>query len=219
MRRLGCGFVIVLLLGLDAPSVLAQRVGASFHGGTLGIGARVAAPLGSRINLRGGIDFQPVGIEVTVEDVKFNVELPSPTVTAVFDLYPSESGFRLSAGALYFGRSPGLEGTPAEDVEFGDSVYTPAQVGTVSSSLGTSRFAPYLGLGWGNAVEPGFGFVLDLGIAYHGKPQLSFETTGPMSSDPRFRMDLDAEAESANEDMPGAASVYPILNLGFSYGF
>lgn len=214
-----CGFVIVLLLGLDVTPVLAQKVGASFHGGTLGIGARVATPLGSRINLRGGIDFQPIGFEVTVEDVEFNIELPSPTVTVVVDLYPSESSFRLSAGVLYFGRAAGLKGVLTGDVEFGDSIYTPAQVGTVSSSLGTSRFAPFLGIGWGNTVRPDFGFVLDLGIAYHGTPQLSFEATGPISSDTQFMMDLDAEAESANEDIPSAASVYPILNLGLSYGF
>jgi hypothetical protein len=151
--------------------------------------------------------------------MEFDVELPSPAVTAVIDLYPGEGGFRVSAGGLYFGRTPGLEGTPTEDVEFGASVYTPAQVGTVRGSLGTSRFAPYVGLGWGDPVRPGFGFVLDMGIAYHGTPQLGYEATGLLSSDPRFRMDLDAEAEEATEDIPGIASMYPILKLGLSYGF
>ncbi len=219
MRSLRFGFIVVLLLGLDASPALAQGVTGSVHVGTLGIGAQVATPLASRINFRGGIDFQPVSFEVSVEDVDLDVELPSATVTAVLDLYPNDSGFRLSAGVLYFGGSIGLEGAPTEDVEFGNYVYTRAQVGTIRGSLGTSKFAPYLGLGWGDAFGPGFGFALDVGIAYHGTPEFSLEATGPVSSDPQFRMDLDAEAESANEDIPGAASMYPVLKLGLSYGF
>lgn len=219
IRSLRFGFIIALLLCLAASPAFAQRVEGSVSVGTLGIGAQVATPLGSRINLRGGIDFQPVSFQVTVEDVELDVELPSATVTAVFDLYPNESGFRLSAGVLYFGGSLGLEGAPTEDVEFGNNMYTKAQVGTIRGSLGTTSLAPYLGIGWGNASTSGFGFVLDVGIAYHGTPEFSLEATGPVSSDPQFRMDLDAEAESANEDIPGVASMYPILKLGLSYGF
>ena len=219
MRNLRFGFIVVFLLGLDASPTSAQGVTGSVHVGTLGIGAQVAAPLASRINFRGGIDLQPVNFQVTVEDVDLDVELPAAAVTAVLDLYPNGSGFRLSAGVLYFGGSLGLEGAPTEDVEFGNNVYTKAQVGTMRGSLGTSRFAPYLGLGWGNAVGTGFGFALDVGMAYHGTPEFSLESTGPISSDPQFRRDLDAEAESANEDLPGVASMYPVLKLGLSYGF
>ena len=219
MRSLRFGIIAVLLLGLDASPALAQGVTGSVHVGTLGIGAQVATPLASRINFRGGIDFQPVNIKATVEEVELDVELPAATVTAVVDLYPNESGFRLSAGVLYFGGSLGLEGAPTDDVEFGNNVYTPAQVGTIRGSLGTSRLAPYAGFGWGNAMGSGFGFALDVGLAYHGTPEFSLEATGPLSSDPQFRMDLDTEAESANEDIPGVASVYPVLKLGLSYGF
>ena len=219
MRSQRFGFIVVLLLGLDASPMLAQGVTGSVQVGTLGIGAQVATPLASRINFRGGIDIQPVSFEVIADDVELDVELPAATVTAVVDLYPNESGFRLSAGVLYFGGSLGLEGAPEEDVELGNNVYTRAQVGTIRGSLGTSRLAPYLGLGWGNAVGTGFGFALDVGVAYHGTPEFSLEATGPVSSDPQFRRDLDAEAESANEDIPGVASVYPVLKLGFSYGF
>ena len=219
MRSLRFGFIVALLLGLSASPALAQGTTGSVHVGTLGIGAQVAMPLASRINFRGGIDFQPVDFQVTVEDVELDVEFPTAAVTAVLDLYPNESGFRLSAGLVYFGGSLSVEGAPADDVELGNNVYTPAQVGTIRGSLGTSKIAPYLGLGWGNAVGTGFGFALDVGVAYHGTPEYSLEATGPVSSDPQFRMDLDAEAESANEDIPGVASMYPVLKLGLSYGF
>ena len=31
--------------------------------------------------------------------------------------------------------------------------------------------------------------------------------------------ELDVEADSINEDIPNFAALYPILNLGFSFGF
>ncbi|MDE2728638.1 MAG: hypothetical protein OXI19_11495, partial [Gemmatimonadota bacterium] len=143
MRSRRFGFIVVILLGLDASPILAQGLTGSVQVGTLGIGAQVATPLASRINFRGGLDFQPVSFEVLADDVELDVELPAATVTAVVDLYPNESGFRLSAGVLYFGGSLGLEGAPTEDVELGNNVYTPAQVGTIRGSLGTSSLAPY----------------------------------------------------------------------------
>ena len=181
--------------------------------------------LTNRINVRGGVDFQPVSIQVPAfgdeengEGVEFNVELPTPAVTAVFDLFPGGSGFRVSAGALYFARPFAIEGTPTEELELGDHDYAAADVGTLRGSLGTDQIAPYFGIGWGSAVGSGLGFALDLGVAYHGEPDFRFEATGPASSNAQFRADLDVEADSINEDMPNFAALYPILNLGFSFG-
>ena len=224
-RLLGCGLVVALLLASVAHPAVAQRVGASVHAGTLGTGARVTVSLTDRINVRGGIDFQPASIQVPALEaegneggVDFNVELPTPAVTAVLDLFPGGSSFRVSAGVLYFAEPLALEGTPTEELAIGDHDYSPADVGTLRGSLGTTQIAPYLGIGWGDAVGPGLGFALDLGLAYHGEPDFRFEATGPASSNAQFRADLDAEADSINEDIPNFAAVYPILNLGFSFG-
>lgn len=224
-RCLGCGLVVALLLGLGAHPAVGQRVGASVHAGTLGTGARVTVSLTDRVNVRGGVDVQPAGIQVPgLEDegneggVDFNVELPTPALTAVVDLFPGGSGFRVSAGLLYFAEPLAIEGTPTEELAIGDHDYSAADVGTLRGSFGTTRIAPYLGIGWGNAVGAGLRFALDLGVAHHGEPDFRFEATGPASSDAQFRADLDAEADSFNEDMPNFAALYPILNLGFSFG-
>ena len=211
--------LLMAALALDARPALAQSWGASVHMGTLGAGARVAVSLDEVWNLRGGIDFQPVDIEISESDVDFSVELPSPALWALIDWHPGGSGFRFTGGAVHFGRPLAIEGAPTEEWELGDNEYTPAEVGTVRGSLGTQQSGPYVGLGWGNAAGPGLGFALDLGIVAHGTPDFSFEATGPASSDAQFRSDLDAEAESINDDIPGIAQVYPILNLGFSFGF
>ena len=128
-------------------------------------------------------------------------------------------GFRLTGGAVHFGRPLAIEGTPTEEWELEGNEYMPTDVGTIRGSLGTRSSGPYVGLGWGNAVGPGLGFALDLGLVAHGPPDFSFEVTGPASSDAQFRSDLEAEAESINDDIPGLGQFYPILNLGFSFGF
>ena len=186
----------------------------------------MTVPLVNRINVRGGVDFQPLSIQVpgfedeeNGEGVEFNVELPTPAVTVVFDLFPGGSGFRVSAGALYFASPLAIEGAPTDDLEIGDHDYTAAEVGTLRGSLGTDQIAPYFGIGWGNALGSGLGFAMDLGVAYHGEPDFRFEATGPAFSDAQFRADLDIEADSVNEDIPNFAALYPILNLGFGFGF
>ena len=178
---------MVAALALDARPALAQFWGASVHMGTLGAGARVAVSVDEVWNVRGGIDLQPVDIEVSASDVDFSVELPSPAWWALLDWHPGGGGFRLTGGAVRFGRPLAIEGAPTKDWELGDNEYTPAEVGMIRGSLGTRQSGPYVGLGWGNAVGPGLGFALDLGIVAHGTPDLSFEVTGPISSDAQFR--------------------------------
>lgn len=219
MRSWRCAFIVGLLMGPAALLASGQNMGGSVHVGTLGLGGRITRSIGDGINVRAGIDVVPLTLSTVEEDVEFEVKFPSPSVTAVLDLHPGGSGFRLSAGAVYFGRDLGIEGVPTEPVEFGDHEYTPAELGTIRGSLGTSSFAPYAGLGWGNAIGPGFGFALDLGVAFHGTPDFSYEATGSASSDPQLQGDLREEAETVNEDLPGAASLYPIINLGFGFQF
>ena len=218
MRSLGLA-LMVAAFAFDARPAPAQSLGASVHVGTLGAGARVAYSLDEVWNLRGGVDVQPIDIEASVSDVDFSVELPSPAWWVLVDWHPGGGSFRLSGGAVHFGRPLAIEGTPTEEWELEDNEYTASEVGTIRGSLGTQERGPYVGLGVGNAAGSGLGFVLDLGIVAHGPPDFSFEVTGPISSDPQFRSDLEAEAESINDDMPGFAQVYPILNLGFSFGF
>ena len=217
-------YVVVLVLGVlfpvyAAPAASAQSAGASIHVGTLGLGGRATMRLTDQINIRGGVDFVPVSIQIAEADIEVEMAFPTPAATVVFDLHPGGGGFRLSAGALFFGRIPGFEGRPKDEVEFGDGEYAAAQVGTLRGSLGTRRFAPYVGLGWGNALGAGYSFTFDLGVALHGTPDFSFEATGPVSSDPQFRADLRAEAEEVNDDLPGVAAIYPILHLGISRSF
>lgn len=142
-RLLQCALVVGSLTGPAAGLAFGQNVGGAVHVGTLGFGGRITTALGSGINVRAGIDVvPPLTILVEEEDTEYEVKFPSPSVTAVLDLHPGGSGFRLSAGGVYFGGDLGIEGVPPEPMELGEREYTPAEVGTISGWLGTSRIAP-----------------------------------------------------------------------------
>ena len=218
--RMGTPGLLALTLTFGAlPAVGQSNVGASLHVGTLGVGGRIVTALGDRVNIRGGVDIVPVDLQVEESEVEFDFHLPSPVLTAVLDFYPSASGFRMSAGGLFLGNEIRIEGTPAETVELGGNEYTPDELGVIRGSLGTSRLAPYVGMGWGNALGHGLGFALDIGVAYHGPPDFTYEATGSAASDTQLIADLEEEAQVINDDLPGAASIYPVLNLGVSFGW
>ena len=136
-----------LILGAGPSSALGQGLGGSLHVGTLGLGARVAIPVGGQVNLRGGVDFQPITIETDLSDVKYDLNLPSPSFTGLLDWHPGGGGFRASGGIVYFTTGLELEGRPIMSVDIGSEEYTPSELGSLVGSLGTSPVAPYLGLG------------------------------------------------------------------------
>lgn len=113
-RLLQCALVVGSLTGPAAGLAFGQNVGGAVHVGTLGFGGRITTALGSGINVRAGIDVvPPLTILVEEEDTEYEVKFPSPSVTAVLDLHPGGSGFRLSAGGGLLRRGPGDRRSPA----------------------------------------------------------------------------------------------------------
>ena len=74
-----------LILGLVPASVSGQGLGGSIHLGTLGLGGRVTVPVGGEVNIRAGVDFQPISIEQSISDVDYDLNLPSPSFSALLD--------------------------------------------------------------------------------------------------------------------------------------
>ena len=118
---------------------------------------------------------------------------------------------------MYFMSELEFRGKPLADVEVGDGEYTPSEIGSLIGLLGTSQIAPYVGIGWGNSPNGGIGFSADLGVALHGTPGARLRATGPIRDVPTFSSDLEAEIEDINDDVE-PVKVYPILNLGISFG-
>ena len=214
-----CVFSVLSLtiLGLGPQEAHGQELAGTVHLGTSGLGGRVALPLSGQVNLRGGVDFQPFNFEFDDEGTTWEISLPSHTLSALLDWHPGGFGFRFSGGIVYFVTQLEFEGTSLANVEVGDREYTPSEIGSLIGSLGTSQIAPYVGIGWGNSPNGGIGFSADVGVAMHGTPDVQARATGPIRDDPTFLSDLETDIEDIHDDI-GVVKVYPILNLGISFG-
>ncbi len=212
---------LVLALVIAIPVyVAAQEVGVAAHAGSLGLGADVAVAVGSRANLRASAHVVPLNFDVDVSDVAMTIDPPSPAFRALLDVFPFGGGFRLSGGLLYSPSDVELVGNFTGAVDIGDDTYTAADVGRLTGTITTNEVAPYLGIGLGDVARGGFGFFLDLGVAFQGKPSVTLDSDGPVASLPEFQADLRAEEQAAEEDsLMDLLKYYPVLSLGFSLGF
>ena len=193
-------------------------LGASVHVGTLGLGAQLSLPLiGNQVRLRGGFDYQPLEIEVGLSDVRYEVDLPSPSLMAVLDWHPGGGSFRISGGVVHFTEPLELEATPTARVMIGAREYDPGEIGSLIGALRTSESGPYAGVGWGHGTGRRLALSLDLGLVYNEMPAVTLRATGPVAGVPAFQAQLEAEIEEVDE-LLAYVRVYPVVNLGLSVG-
>ncbi len=217
MKKIFC-LSIVAAVAVSPSPAHAQGAGVAFHVGTLGVGADIAAAFGSRIGLRSGFNFFPTDIDRTISDIPYQIDFASPTFTFVLDLY-LVGPLRLSGGGVFSPDDIVLAGEITGPVDINGTVYTPTQIGTLTGTIFTNELSPYAGIGLGNPGRSKFGFFLDLGVAFHGRPGFTLEAVGGSASTLlQFQADLAAE-EQTIQDYLTDIIVYPVVAMGFSIGF
>ncbi len=216
MKKISCLWILAGLALI--PSRGHAQAGIAFHVGTLGVGADIAASLGSRIGLRSGLNFFPTDIDATVSGIDYQIDFASPTFTAMLDLYLL-GPLRVSGGAVYTTDDIVLAGELAGPVTIDGNTYSPAQIGTITGTIFTNELSPYAGIGLGNPGRSRFGLYLDLGVAFHGTPGFTLTAVGGSANTlPQFQSDLNAEALSIQNDL-SKITVYPVVTIGFYIGF
>ena len=211
---------VLILAGLALlPSRADAQAGIAIHVGTLGVGADIATSFGSRIGIRTGFNFFPTDIDATVSDIPYQIDLASPTFTAMLDLYLL-GPIRLSGGAVYTTDDIVLAGEITGDVEINGTIYSPAEIGILTGTVLTKELSPYAGIGLGNpAGRSRIGFFLDLGVAFHGTPGFTLTAVGGSANNlPQFQSDLAAEEQSIQDELVNI-TVYPVVAIGFYIGF
>ncbi len=217
MKKIFC-ISIVAAVAVSPLPAHAQGAGIAFHVGTLGVGADIAASFGSHIGLRSGFNFFPTDIDFKVSGVPYQIDLASPTFTAMLDLYLL-GPLRVSGGAIYTTDDIVLAGELTGPAEIDGTTYSPTQIGTITGTIFTNELSPYAGIGLGNPGRSRFGFYLDLGVAFHGTPGFTLTAVGGSANTlPQFQSDLAAEEQSIQEDL-SKITVYPVVTVGFYIGF
>ena len=223
MKRLivaGAMLGIVALVG----SAQADGVAVAAKVGTMGPGVDVTLPLvPENLNLRLTGSYVTFGVTVKTDDVDYDSDLTLTGYGALLDWHPFQNNFRVSGGALYNGSEVDLDGTGNSadaTIKIGDHEYATDAVGILHGTGDYNAFAPYLGIGFGNAVQKdrAWGFVFDLGVVFTGSATVHLSATGPAAALPEFQQDL-AQNESDVQDKLDKVPVYPVLAFGVSYQF
>lgn len=212
-----------------APAPVSAEVALGAKVGTLGAGVELTTGLSPQWNARLGVQGGSYTDRREVSDIEYDATLDLLSASAFLDWHPAGRGFRLTGGLLY--NATEIEGRsllPRSGVYDIGGVPVPAsQVGTLSAVAEFDPFAPYAGLGWGNAVGEGgkVRFVFDLGVVFQGQADVTLTPNLPPGSpldNPLARQALDILLEREARDLERDAEdydLYPVAAIGISYRF
>lgn len=211
-------------------------IAAGLVAGTAGLGAEVTYGLTKELNLRGTLRGASLNYNYTEDNIDYDGKLKIQNGGLILDWLPfSGTTFRLSAGAMYNGNKITGKALP----NGGDMVYTVNDVeylvdGQVNSNIDWRKFAPYVGVGFGNPVGRGsnWGFTFDVGVMITGAPRADLSASGRYSddygttwndinlNDPNspFAQDLQAEKARLNDEI-SSVKLWPVVQLGLHYKF
>lgn len=208
-----------LITVLAAPAAMAVDV--TGRAGTLGLGAEVGHRLNDSLGFRAGFNTFSYDYDTTRDGIRYDLDFQLQSIVGAVDWYPTGGTFRLSAGMVNNGNEFDGRAAPAASYTIGQTVYTPAEVGTINSHVDFDSFAPMLSLGWADPPRrsAGWGWSLELGILFQGEPDATLSAEGgTLVGSPAFEDDLAQEEREFQRDMDDF-DIYPVAVLGVSYTF
>lgn len=205
----------VACIGLASADATAVETAVTAKLGTLGLGVEGTFGLAEHFNARLGLNRYDYDRSDTVSDIRYDFDLELRSISLFADWHPFGSAFRFTAGLM--SNSNELTGSSTSDsLEIGGTTYS--NVG-LDAKLDFDSAAPYLGVGWGNALAAGkgWGFNVDLGIMFQGAGNVSLTPTGAgaVFIDPA---DIALEERNFDDDIKDF-KYYPVFSFGVSYKF
>jgi hypothetical protein len=216
-------------LGLAAGLLLAASAHAEFavtaDAGTPGAGAHLVVPMESNINGRFGVNGWSHSSSKHLGSVDYALKESLRTADALFDWYPAAMPVHVSAGVIYNNNSASANAKPNANGGYtiNGHDYTAADVGNLSGGLDFRKAAPYLGIGWGNALagKQNWNFNVDLGAFYQAKPNVHLVSIGCTTSPTVCRTlaaDVAADRAKFGADI-GSHRTFPVARVSLSYKF
>ena len=186
----------------------------------MGLGGELTTGIASDINARVGLNTLNLDFDWDISDVEYDLGLDFFSFSALVDWYIFDDPFHLTGGLVSFDHELNMRGRPTSSEEIGGVVYTAAEIGTLFGSVEVDDVAPYIGIGWGNALNDGrrWGFYCDFGVAFTNSPDVDLSANGSMASDPGFRASLAREREDIEDDLE-FFKFYPVISIGLFFRF
>jgi hypothetical protein len=194
---------------------------------TLGFGGSVTALLTPNLNARVGLNTMSQGLDLNRTDIDYSANLNLFNVSTMLDYHPfKESGFRITGGVVFNNNNISGTARAGENqlIRINGNTYNSATLGKLDADVTFSNaVAPYIGIGWGNAVKPGnrLGFSINLGLVFPGPADVELTAntsiTNPLALQ-RINRDVEAEERRLKDEFSDF-NVYPVLSVGVSYQF
>jgi len=196
--------------------------------GTLGVGVHVATPIDENFQLRINANGGSYSDSTTEDGIDYDADLTLANVGLLVDYFPwQDLGFHLSAGAYYNGNKVEATATPTAggEIEVGKyGTFKTDDLVHLNAKVDWDKFAPYVGLGWGNdSRTEGWGFSIDLGVLI-GTPKetISYEISDTITSTEYTEQTIKEainDYETELDDTLSDYNVYPVVTVGFTYTF
>jgi hypothetical protein len=202
------------------------QVGITADLGSTGAGFHVVVPMETYLNGRFGVNGFRHNFDRTTNGVDYAIKGKLQTIDVLFDWYLREgSAFHVTAGLVYNGNrfNATAKGSQLGKLTLNGTSYTVADVGILSGRIDYRKAAPYLGIGWGNALAASkqWSFNTDLGAFFQGNPNVNLASVGCTTSKAvcdALVKDVAAERLRLKDDVD-SLKVYPVLRASLNYRF
>lgn len=197
-----------------------------FKIGTLGAGIDISKPVNDWISLRvnaNGFNYTTTDTSEYSSFLEADKEYNLRTVGLLADFNLLQ--LRVTAG-LYVNNNTFTETTTPKNgksIYLNNKLYNIGSIAEVKSTVTFNTLSPYVGVGWGNnGKHEGWNLTLDVGLMYHGDPQLDLEvkTNPAVPSIIVNAIEADAliEKEIQERDLSDFP-FYPVVMIGLNYSF
>lgn len=221
-KKLSAILLLVLSVLLSCGAGCADSGGLAIAGkaGTLGLGGELITGITQNVNARVGMNVLGLDLDEEIDDVEYDIGLDFSSFSALVDWHVFAGSFRITGGVVSMNHELDLEGTGSagEMQEIGDGTYDWTNIGILSGSAEIDDLAPYVGIGWGDPLDPNkkWGFYCDFGVAFTGSPDVKLTATGPGA--PGLPADLAKERDDIKDELE-AFEFYPVISLGLFFQF
>lgn len=197
----------------DAFDWTGVAIGASF--GSLGVGAEGTFYLLDWLNFRVTANYLSLVYKTTIDRIDYDLDLSSLGALFLLDIYPgARRNVRITMGLTVKDTEVDILGEPRGNLNLGDQTFTPAQLGRLRGKAEYDIVAPYVGIGFGNAVRPDalMTFFMDVGVFFQGYDlTLNAEGSDLGGVENLLKPDI--------EDRLDWLKIYPVVTAGISYHF
>jgi hypothetical protein len=220
---------VLLAIGISTPVAAFANTGdiaLGVKGSTAGIGGEVTVGVIENLNFRTGYNAFNYDGNATKSDINYDYKLRLSSLPLLLDLHPFGGSFRVTSGIFINNNKV----TATAKANSGTNVTINGQnyaigtdIGSLTGKVDFRNTAPYLGIGWGNAVGKHSRVTIsfDAGVMFQGTPNVSLTPNNvntALVNTVVLNQNIASEEAQLKNDIKDFR-YYPVVSLGLAYKF